>query len=130
MMHGAGRVGFGKHDACPERFRPDKDVRDGCQPPHPGCLRRLVVELKGLDDPDSLGLVWDRGPAPSHINLNRHRIPRGTRKRAEAFTTCSLFVTQRGPQIPIEVCFSNCRLLSACLADSCEAGCDLLSSLA
>jgi hypothetical protein len=75
MMHGASRVGFSEHDTCPQRFRPDPDVRDCRQPPHPGCLRRLIVELKGLDDPDSPALAWDRGFTLRHDATNRHGIP-------------------------------------------------------
>ena len=58
MMHGAGRVGFGEHDTRPQRFRPDQDARDRRQPAHPVCLRRVMVELKRLDDPDFRRLPW------------------------------------------------------------------------
>ena len=55
MMHRACRVGFGQHDTGPQGIRPDPAVRNGRQPPHPGCLRRVVVELTGLDDPHVSG---------------------------------------------------------------------------
>jgi hypothetical protein len=70
MVHGADRVGFGNHDTGPETFGPDEAVRDCRQPPHPGCLRRLIVELPGLDDPDGRRLVWNGGSALPRINLN------------------------------------------------------------
>jgi hypothetical protein len=58
LMHGAGRIGFSEHDTGPQSLRTDKDARDRCQPAHSGCLRRVMVELKRLDDPDSRRLPW------------------------------------------------------------------------
>jgi hypothetical protein len=95
MVNGAGRVGFGKHDTCPQPLRPDEVVRDRRQAPHPSCLRRLIVELKRFDDSNSYGTVWDRRSALPQINTNRHGIPPWRAKLAEAFTAWPLPVLGR-----------------------------------
>ena len=58
MMHGAGRVGFSEYDTGPQGFRADEDARNRCQPAYTGSLRRVMVELKRLDDPDFRRLPW------------------------------------------------------------------------